>query len=244
MNNNLKNQSGVTLLISILVMSGLALISLAVGTFAIQELRASRADIVSEPAIAAAETAGEQGLWAIKRNTTLINCNSGQTAANLSNGAVVNSCKSYGSATINLKANTPLAIFLYDPNNINGDIDLLGYPYNNLTVVHQSGQFQVNINVVRLDGTPVGAQPLSVSPGGTGVVNIPAVGSTNPQTEGRMQVTLQSTGDATIVVNTNQGMPTYPTIKAGGCAARTSITNCSTAGRELYSRSIEITVPQ
>jgi Tfp pilus assembly protein PilX len=238
MTNN--KQAGVTLLISILVLSGLVLTSLAVAAFAIQEIRSSRAIIVAEPAISAAESAGEQGLWAIKRATSLTTCPT-QTSVNLSNGALVNSCKSYGSATLNLKANTALVFYLYDPDNINGDIDLLAYPYTSLTVIHQSGPFQVTVNVVRLDGAAVGAQPVIVAPGGMQTINIPAVPAGS---EGRMKVTLQSTGNATVNVTTNQGMPNFPTVNAGGCASKTAVSDCNSATQELFNRRINITVPQ
>ena len=235
-----EKQAGVTLLISILVMSGLALASLAVATFAVQELRASRAVTIAEPAISAAESAGEQDLWAIKRGAAIATCPS-QTTVNLGNGALVNSCKSYTSANFNLKANTPFVFYLYDPNNINGDTDLSGYPYTTLTVTHKSGTFQVDTYVVRLDGTPVGAQPVSVSPGSQQTINIPAVAT---GAEGRMQVTLQSSGDATVNVNTNQGMPGFPTVTANGCAAKTTVSDCNSTSQELYSRKINVTVPQ
>lgn len=239
-------QEGVTLLISVLVMAGLALISLSVASFSIQELRSSRAVLVTEPAISAAETAGEQGLWAVNRGVAINPCptatnpNPPQTNQVLGNGAFVNTCKSYQSATLDLSANTPSVFFLYDPNDINGNVDLLTYPYNTLTVTHKSGQLLVNVNLVRVDGTPVGSQPVVVPPGGTQVINIPAVSSGS---EGRMKVTLQSAGNATVFVNTNQGLPSFPTINAGGCASKTGITDCSNAAQEeIFNRRINITV--
>lgn len=233
-------QEGVTLLIAVLVMSGIALISLAVAAFTIQEIRLSRAVTITEPAIAAAESAGEQGLWAIKRSSTLAACPS-QTSYPLANGALVNSCKSYGSAEFDLAANTARSLFLYDPNDINGDVDLLGFPYTTLTVVHQSGQFNIDVYVVRLDGTAVGSQPVTVTPGSSQTINIPQV---QQGYEGRMKVTLQSTGNAKVIVNTNQGMPDFPTVNAGGCASHTAVVDCNSTTQELFSRRINITVPQ
>jgi Tfp pilus assembly protein PilX len=235
------NQAGVTLLISILIMSGLALISLTVGAFAIQELRASRAVVLAEPAISAAETAGEQGLWAIKRNVSLANCTSGTASSSLANGARVTYCKTYSSAVFDLKASTPFVFYLYDPNNINSNIDLLSYPYNTLTITNQAGNFSADVNVVRLDGTAVGTQPVTIAPGTTQVINIPAVSAGS---EGRMKVTIQSTGAATVAVNTNQGLPNYPTVNAGGCAAKTAVSDCNNTSQELYSRRLNITVPE
>jgi hypothetical protein len=154
---------------------------------------------------------------------------------------LVNSCKSYSSATFRLKANTPYVFYLFDPNNVNGDIDLLAYPYTSLTVIHQSGAFNIDTTIARLDGTAVGTQPVTVTPGSTQVINIPPVVTGS---EGRMRVTLQSIGDATVNVNTNQGMPNFPTINAGGCASRTSVTDCNSSSQELFNRRINITVPE
>lgn len=248
------SQSGVTLLVSILVMSGLALISLSVAAFAIQELRSSRAVLVTEPAISAAETAGEQGIWAIKRGTALTNCDPdtglppvGTPTNALANGARVNSCRSFSNATFDLAANTPFVFFLYDPNNINGDVDLLAYPYSALTLIHKAGLSQVTINITRLDGTAVGAQPVTVAPGATGIVNIPAVFAGS---EGRMKVVLQSAGNATVIVDTNKadgtslGLPNFPSVNAAGCASRSVLSDCESPGGELFNRRIKITVPQ
>jgi hypothetical protein len=231
------SEKGVTLLIAILVMSGLALISLSVAAFTIQEIRASRAVAITEPAIAAAETVGEQSLWAIKRGATLATCPS-QTSASLGNGALANACQSFGAATFNVSSNTS-PFYLYDPNDMAGDIDLLNYPYTWLSINQTSGSFQVLINVVRLDGTLV--SDTTVSPGNTTTINIPAV---SPGSEGRMKVTLSSSSPAGVTVNTNQGMPSFATINAGGCASKGVVVDCNNASQELFSRRINITVPQ
>ncbi len=238
-----RSQEGVTLLISVLVMSGLALISLSVAAFAIQELRASRAVIATEPAISAAESGGEEGLWAIKRlpASSLVNCATGQTPLTLSNGSFDTLCKTYGSAVIKLQANVPFIFYLYDPGNINGDMDLLAYPYTNLTVIDQSGTNNVSVNIVRIDQSATLVAGVTVPPGATQVINIISVG---PGSEGRMKVTLLSVSDTTVNFNTNQGMPNFPTINSGGCAARTAVADCDTSNSELFSRRINITVPQ
>lgn len=244
----MNHESGVTLLLSILIMSGLALISVVVATFAVQELRSSRAVAVSEPAIAAAETAGEQGLWAIKRNTDLINCVSGQTSLSLGNGALVNSCKSYGMATLNLKAGVPLVFYLYDPANINGNTcNTVNFNpcggaqyYQNITLTQKSGTNQTTIQIATIDGVAVTSE--NVLPNSTLVVNIPA--SVPGSNDLRFKVTLSSIGPATLDVNTNQGMPLYPTVNASGCAAKTSVADCNSTSQELFNRRINITVPQ
>lgn len=239
---NKNNQSGVTLLIAVLIMSGLTLITVAVATLAVQELRASRAVTITEPGIAAAESGGELGLWAIKRVTSINTCPTLDILV-LSNGARVNTCKSYGNATFNLAANVPFVFYLYDPNNINGDIDLSGYPYTWMDVTSLSGTYQVSINVAHIDGSVNNISPASssVSPGNTQRTLISQVAS---GTEGRLKVTLQSIGNMTVAINTSQGMPGYPTVNAGGCSSKTSISNCSSTSQEMFSRRINITVPQ
>lgn len=235
-------EAGVTLLISILVMASLALVSLAVAAFTIQEIRSSRAVVLTESAIGAAETAGEQGLWAIKRGVALSACPA-QTTVSLSNGALVNSCKSHSSAVFDLEANTDFVFYLYNPDNINGDIDLSEYPYTWLDVNSLSGSFQISITVVHIDGSSNNISPSasSVNPGEVRRVQISQVPE---NTEGRMQVTLRSAGSGTVSVNTNQGMPNFPTIIAGGCSAKVAVSDCGNTSQDLYSRQINISVPQ
>lgn len=243
------NQAGVTLLLSILILSGLTLITVTIGAFAIQELRSSRAVIVTEPAIAAAESAGEQGLWSLKRSGSFATCPT-QNTQTLSNNTFINSCKSYGTATFTVKGGVPFTFYLYNPNDINGDVDLSGFVYNQLQVTHLSGTTFLTASVTRLDGsttgiTPAGAPQLTLSPGSlTGTVGIAPVAVTNPETEARMKVVLSSVGDATVEVNTNLGMPTFPTVDALGCASRASISSCDSSSQETYGRRINITVPQ
>ena len=47
-------EAGVTLLLSILILSSVTLVTVAISSFAIQELRSSRAITISEPAVNAA----------------------------------------------------------------------------------------------------------------------------------------------------------------------------------------------
>jgi len=245
-----KSQSGITLLISVMVLSGLTMVSLAVAAFASQEIRASRAVVLAEPAIAAAASAGEQGLWVIKRGQgSLAQCdpnpNNPPATVQLSNGSnsSITSCKSYAGGTFVLEAGVPFTFYLYDPNNVNGNIDLLSFPFNFLTVDNQSAIYTVTAHVTRLDGTPITPEPAgqAVVPNGFQSIVIPAV---IPGAEGRIQVTLQSAGDATVAIDTNQGLPNFPTVNAAGCASRTNVSNCNATGQELFSRKINIIVPQ
>jgi Tfp pilus assembly protein PilX len=230
------------LLLAILVMASLTLITLAVGAFVIQESRASRAVALSEPTIAAADSGGEQGLWAIKRAATISTCPS-QSSQNLGAGTLINLCKSYDTAVVSVKAGVPLPIYLYDPNNINGDVDLSGYPYSSITVGYSGGTSLVTVNVTRLDGNTTGINPSSssVSPGGVSTINISPVAAGS---EGRLQVVLSSIGDVTLNVNTDRGMPTYPTVKSIACGSRTTVVSCNTAGQEIFIRQINVSVPQ
>ena len=137
--SNLKrnSQEGVTLLISLLIMSGITLITLTVGFFAIQEVRSTRAILLTEPAIGAAETGGEQGVWAIKRDVTLMDCSSGREKGVLINNSKVESCKYYGAATIELEAGVNYSFYLYNPNDINGDVGLSDFSFSFFSPPHK-----------------------------------------------------------------------------------------------------------
>lgn len=236
------------MLLSVLILATMALVSLAIGYFTIQEIRATRAIVLTEPAIDAAESGSEVAIWSLKRNTFLVSCQT-PTATSLGNGSFVSTCRSTDGVTLNLAANKGFTFYLYDPNNINGDVDLSGFPYNSLSVTHKSGGFSVSVALVRLDGSAVGGCPIppsacaTASPGGvTQTITIPAVVSGS---EGRMKVTLQSTADATVFVNTNQGMPGFPTINSTGCSAKNSLSNClGVNNQEVYTRKIDVLIPQ
>lgn len=241
------HEAGVTLLIAVLIMAGLTLITLSVGTFAIQEIRASRAVSLTEPAIAAAETAGEQGLWAIKRGAALPTCPAVSTQ-NLGN-SLINLCKSYGEARFTVEASEPFVFYLYDPDSINGntcntetfDPACAGNQlYESLTIEHKSGTSQTDIQVATVDGVSVTSE--SLSPGEETTINIPS--SVPGSSDLRYKVTLSSAGDAVVEVNTNRGMPTFPTVNALGCSAKTAVSSCTTEGQEIFSRRINVTVPQ
>ena len=238
-------QAGVTLLLAILILSGLTLITVTVGTFAIQELRASRAVIVTEPAIAAAESAGEQGLWAIKRDGDLSTCPAEDTQT-LGNNALTTACKSFGSATVNIKGGTPYYFYLYDPDAGQGgigDADLSGYPYSSLQVTEVTGSNSVAVSAERLDGSTTGLTPTNQTINENETANV-SIAPVPAGSEGRIQVTLSSFSDATMTLDTDRGMPIFPTVDAFGCAARTTVADCNTQSEEVFGRRINITVPQ
>ncbi len=249
---NSHRQEGVTLLLAIMILAGLTLVALAAGSFAIEELRASRAVTLTEPAMAAAITGGEQGLWAIKRNAALSTCPD-QTSQALANNTRATVCKSYGKATINLTGGLTYTFYLYDPDDINGDVDLLrcnpnqNTPcYQYLSITHVSGTNNISVNIERLpppEGNVAGLSPSSVSvtPGSSQTINISQVASGE---EGRMKVTLLSSSNATVDINTDRGMPNFPTIDAVGCGSKSALSTCNPSSQEIYTRRINITVPQ
>jgi len=238
-----KKEEGVTLLLVLLIVSTLVLISTAVAYLATNEMRASRAVTLSEPAMRAAESGAEESIWYLYNNqgASIPDCDLDNTYAytTLSNSAKAGICKSYGSADFNLLANQTQDLYLYDPASINGDVDLSGFPITSVTVMHTTGSFSATVTITRIDGTAVTSQV--VSPGNTIVLNTPLVAA---GTEGRMKVSLLSAGNATLNITTNQGMPSYTTITAVGCASSSSFQDCTNIPGEGYVRRYSVTVPQ
>ena len=232
-----KKQEGITLLIAVLIVSATAVVTSTVGYFAIQEIRASRAVSMSEPAISAALSGGEEGLWSIKRGGTLTACPNATTTS-VNNNVKIDLCKSYGPAEVTVTAGVPYMLYLYNPNDINGDADLSDYPYSYVQVTNYSASTTMGVDVKRIDDTPVSTQ--SVTPGNTITINIPAV---SPGQEGRMKITLTTPSTTNVWVNTNRGMPEYPILDSSGCSSAATITTCND-GAEIYKRKINITVPQ
>lgn len=231
-----KSQDGVTLLISIMMLSGILVISVTVGYFAIQELRASRAVIFSEPAISAAQSGAEKGIWYLNRTTEALDC-ANQNTTNLTNNTTVSICKNYQNATVQLEANTNYVFYLYNPNDINGDPDMSDFPINYLDVSQVSGAYAVNVTIIRVTGESV--RSTSVNPGSQIRIDNLYPGSGQ---ESRMKVTLSSISNATVKLNTNQGMPDFPVIDSSGCYG-IGVSNCN-AANEAYRRKINVTVPQ
>jgi Tfp pilus assembly protein PilX len=230
------SQDGVTLLISIMMLSGILVISVTVGYFAIQELRASRAYVLSEPAVAAAQSGAEKGIWYIKRTSEVLNC-ANPNSTTLSNNTSVEICKTYQNVTVQLQANTDYVFYLYNPNNINGDPDMSDFPINYLDVTHKSGAYLISVDIIRITGESV--RTASVNPESSTRLDglYPGGGQ-----EARMKVTLRSAAKATVELNTNQGMPDFPVIDSSGCSG-VSGGNCSSS-TEAYKRKINVTVPQ
>ena len=224
------------MLFAVFVMASVAMISLTVGFFAIEEIRASRAVALSEPAITAAETAGEEGLWLMKRGGVVGDCSSGQTRDVLNSSKTITSrCLVYESAVVTIKPSEAFIFYLYDSNNINGN---LNPGYQNIVITYVSGALSATVQVSRLDGAAVSTT--NVFPGNPVTINLP----TSPTDDNRFKVSITSTGTLTLDVNTNLGMPDFPTLEAEGCAAGSAdISSCGT-NLEAFKRRLHILLPK
>lgn len=240
--HTLSGEAGVTLLLSILVLSGIALASASVGYFAIQEIRSSRAVNLTEPAITAAESGAERGIWVLNTAQTLVNCQTSISSTLLSNGTVSESCKSYRVVRFSLQASTTKNVYLWNPDDINGDISLLNYPYTSFVATNKGAAFTMTATITRLDGAAVGN--VSIPPGATRTIPISPVA---PGSEGRMRVALTTTGPGVIEVTSfnnsiERGIPGYPTVDAQGCSASVIIESCN-SNQETFKRRVNITIP-
>lgn len=234
-------QHGVTLLISVLVLASVSLITLTIGSFAISELRSSRAVALSEPAITAAEAAAEEGIYSLKRGGSIPNCSGSKKTATLTDSRTTTSqCIFYSSATFEIRQQAPLSFYLYDPNNINGNLQP---GYNYLVVTNKSSRFTVFVSVATVDGQLFIANQ-AINPGGVATIpnsqNLPAI---SPGTDERYRVTLTANGNVTVDVTTNLGLPDYPTVDAEGCSTPANLSSCDTAS-EAFKRRLNVLVPQ
>jgi hypothetical protein len=262
--SQINSQSGVTLLMSILIMSTILLISVTISAFVIQEIRASRSSMLTEPAIIGAESAGEQGLYFLKQTGSIpATCTTStyggftppndSSACSTSTTVRLNKTVVYGPVTLDLKAGEVYEFFLYDPTDIQGNIALEdggGSPlFSSVSVQHVSGTAGLNSDVTVISNTVAGTPVASgvVSQGGIFTFdsyNIPgAIGN-----DKRQLVSLSvAQGTATVVVSSTgsfgSGIPNFPTIQADACSANTNISNCNTTNTEVFRRRINITVP-
>ena len=228
------SQSGVTLLFSVLVMSGVSLIAMTVSYLAIQELRASRAVALSEPAIGAAETAAETGLWKMNRSSSLPDCATNPTPDILSKTLSMK-CVTYSDAVFQVTPALPGSFHLYDPNNINGNTNP-GYTF--LLVSYVSGTTALTVRVERLDATEV-VTTTTAAGSSPATINLP----TNPAQDNRFKVIMTSAGSMTVDVNTNLGMPEFPTMNAEGCATAHNDTAGCLQTPDAFRRKLHISLP-
>lgn len=243
-------QAGVTLLLAVMIVSGISLISLTVAFLGIQEIRNSKSASLTGSAIGAADTGSEQGLWNAKRRNNVADCSGNVAFSDLGNNSASGVCKNYNAPiTINLEANKEAELFLYDPNDINGDYDLrgcefcdpplvnsAGFNITNIKVNRTSGPFQVDVNVYRINNAV--AFKSGVANDNEASINF----VNKPGDENRMRVTFSSQSAAVIVVSTNKGIPSMATIESTGCAAAKNIENCNEDN--IVSRKLEVTLPE
>jgi len=271
-NNPYNLQSGITVLLAVFIVAGVALITITVSVLAIQGIRNSRSVTLSEPAVGQATGGAEEGVWSLKRNVTLPDCtnnatnttNQGETGTTGINYSARSYCKSYGPATFDVSATSPYTFYLFDPYAPNGcgtsgtptcadgsthPVDLSGMSnggYHTMTITLNSGSSNLNVYTTRLDGSQVGIQPLTVSTGNT--ITITGLNGTTGN-DNRVQVKLEycptacTDPSASVTINTDQGMPTFPTVASTGCAQKGNGTGNSCTSGEVYNRRIEVTVP-
>jgi hypothetical protein len=268
-----KNEDGVTLLMSVMMMSGIAIITSTVAFFVVQEIRNSRSSALTEPAIIAAEAASEQGIFRVKRlnsTTPLTSCatagytlTDGTTAVTADNasGTIIKKCEASSSAAFQFTEENPLEVFFYDVNNINGNLcmeqtcstsataDIGGTGaqiYSSIIVKYVSGTGNLPVELETLDGVSsgiIGPAILDVGQSGTYTIPINIIGSLDE----RLKLSIQPTsGSATVEISTTgsaTGVPDFQTLNAEACVGFGSITNCDSS-TESYKRRINVTIPR
>ncbi len=259
---NWREQSGITLLLSVLILSGIFIVVTTVSILAVQEIRASRSSSLSEPAIVAAETSGEQGIWLLKRSTFSTSCPASSATqidgtTSTSSTTRTTKCVTYDKASFDVQPGTPVSFFLYDPADINGNLCMnadvpVGAPtcdggklFGNIVLRMMSGAFSANVDAVTLDGTYFNSFGLTLVPNGT--LTIPIPDPIPGSADERIVVTITATSPITVEATTSggviTGLPDYPTIDAEGCSSTTAITNCNSTN-EIFKRRVNITVPR
>lgn len=137
----MKNQEGVTLIISIVLLAAVTFISFSISTIAIREIGVSRLILRSEPAISGANSGGEVGLYKLLRET-----GGTTTSGNLSlSGAsydLVTKLYDNDPTAFTVASAEILNIGLYNPENINDKSQL--YQSFDLTNTGQNA-FRVSV---------------------------------------------------------------------------------------------------
>lgn len=253
-------QAGVTLLLSVLIMSAVAVITITISFFVIQEIKSSRATVLTEPAIIAAESAGERGVYLLKRGASLASCTAPPLYAQVDPGSIeviMRPCVSYGAATLELKDGEVRTLYLYDPADIHGNTSMRDAQNQSLItqifVQHLSGGNSVVVTVQSLDkSVTLAGTPLTLVPNANAVIPVP--GDIPGTSDERLLVSLTTTaGNATVVINTagalGGGIPDYRTVDGTGCSSGANIAGCDPAAgalqpNEVFKRRINVTVPQ
>jgi hypothetical protein len=254
------SEEGVAILLSVMIISAIAVITTYMAVFIMQEIRANRGSYLTEPAIVAAESATEQGIYVAKSGVASDVCSNtpytGPNGATAPSSTRMRTCLNSIPATLPVVLGNPVTFRLYDPADVNGNLcmetdatcpddgggsgDQL---YSSLIVRHVSGASTVTVNIVTLDNQTVANQALA--PGNTGTYNIPR--NILNSTDERLKITLSvALGSATVEVSSTGvygSMPDYRILDSVGCVSSgPAITNCDESG-EIYKRRI-ITVPR
>jgi hypothetical protein len=261
--HNKISEKGITLLLSVIIMTLILIVTLTVSSLAVQEIRASRSIFLSELAIAGARSAGEEGLWVLKRQGQFDNCDSNPPYTSLSSTdskVQIKRCKKFDSVLVTLEANKPLAILLYDPLDPNGNL-CMNESYtpgsytgcggdaivNRIDVFQNSGASPVSVTVQDFDLNNAWSQTASAKTVGTNIVpaDIDVPDPIPGSSDERLTLILDpGVNEATVTITvTPNGLPNFPTIDAEACAAGKDITTC-TDSDDILKRRVNITVPQ
>ncbi len=132
-------ESGVTLLLSLLVLASIMAVVLSFAAIVINEIRSSGELIKTGPAVTAAYAGAELGLYYAVRGVGNYSTNcSSPTTTQFSNGAALSSCLNYylpNPENLTLQPNDEQDYYLYDPINQSGNPG-----YTNLQITLNSGQ--------------------------------------------------------------------------------------------------------
>ena len=256
--SKVKKEEGITLLMSVLIMAVISIIAITVSFFALQESRASRAAIYTEPAIVAAESVGERGVWSLKRNLgTLTACDFGSSKVSINSNVKTEYCRYDASANWDVQKGDPLKFYLYDST----DMMDLTPGYNYIVISNNSNKYTIGVEFFTLTGQLFHAdtlgfleQNVQIPRSGANLQTLDPVSNTDE----RYRVVITATnanptdiGKANVVVNSygaggvSKGIPDFPTIDAQGCSSVQAIAGNTCANiSEGYIRKINITVPQ
>jgi hypothetical protein len=261
-------EAGVAILLTVMIISGITVITTTVAFFVVQEIRANRGSGLTEPAIVAAETASEQGLYQFKRGNFNTQCDSNPAYTDLAGVAAgtsnvrVRSCLTGVPAVFQFSNTKPLVVYLYDPDNVNGNTCMerhatnacpadgngtgLGWSqvFSSVFITYVTGSFNINISAQTLDGAQAFSAVLAP---GSAETEYPIAVNYPVANDERLKITLTPTsGSSTVSIRTIgafTGLPDYQTLDAEGCASfGTGISDCDD-NSEVYKRRINVTLP-
>ena len=265
--NKKNREDGITLILTVIMVSGIAVITSTVAFFVVQEIRNARSSRLAEPAIVAAESAGEQGLFLIKQGASVPACGSSvqYTEPDGSSGpsdTLILKCISTQPATFTFTNSNPVTFFLYDPNDVNGNTcmeDDAVCPsdgngtgnqlFTQVIIDYVNGTNSLDVKIDTLDGVTY-LPSATILPGNTGtyIIDRNIVGSNDERLMVTLTPSATTSNPSTVDVSTAglyTGLPDYQTIDASGCRSSTNnITNCDTASDEVFKRRINITLPR